>query len=355
MADEDGDDHLVITRAESHVVSKLFKEKTEYGLTQPMTKWLLLDKNAALLQAKFVCLRWSQTKGFIVLKKEEANSNLLLYVDLLGAMQSYMQAQNNDITEWLQKNFTKKQQAKNDNDNDDEKKKKEEQLQEEAHKVIPLQALYDILKSKWGEANIKVADRHSVNGVIEFRVISSKKKMNQDSFYQSMDDLYRLFEEEGDSISPSASSSLSPPHGHQHHHAHNLPALEEWLKKKPRCLLLKEGIGVDVSLTTNPMDDSLLSGHIFLIYDKKDGSLFLTLQYETSQAKQAEFATSLLHEFGLKVEDDPNEKQQQKSGVLAMDAMMKLIEKLLSSKGLAIEVKDEYKMHQEVLFVVKNQ
>ena len=188
---------LDLKKAQSTVIHQELKAATEYGLTQTITKWLFVEENEKLLSSKFICIRWSQTKGFIVLKKyNEKNKNkdailssssadkedFLLYVDLLGAMQSYMESHDSDVNQWLNKNFTL-----NTNTKDDEKKKNDDDNKDkdkEHHAIITLKSLYDILKNNWGEDNIKVSDRKNVNGVIEFRIIASKKKMN--SFYQSV-------------------------------------------------------------------------------------------------------------------------------------------------------------------------
>eukprot|EP00486_Rosalina_sp_Unknown_P016074 CAMPEP_0201593670 /NCGR_PEP_ID=MMETSP0190_2-20130828/191209_1 /ASSEMBLY_ACC=CAM_ASM_000263 /TAXON_ID=37353 /ORGANISM="Rosalina sp." /LENGTH=239 /DNA_ID=CAMNT_0048052955 /DNA_START=15 /DNA_END=731 /DNA_ORIENTATION=+ len=204
-----GADGLDLKKAQSTVIHQELKKATEYGLTQSITKWLLVEENEKLLSSKFICIRWSQTKGFIVLKKyNQSNKNkdailapsspsadkkdFLLYVDLLGANN-----QDNDINEWLMNTFTLntksiKAKAKDNNKEKDDEKKNDDNVKKEHHNIITLKALYDILKTNWGDENIKVSDRKSVAGVIEFRIVASKKKMN--SFYQSLDDLFHLLE-----------------------------------------------------------------------------------------------------------------------------------------------------------------
>ena len=188
---------LDLKKAQSTTIHQELKKATEYGLTQSITKWLLVEDNEKLLESQFICIRWSQTKGFIVLKKYNVNNknkdailatqsqsadknDFLLYVDLLGAKQSYI-SKDNDIYEWLTKTFTLNTKSIKDNNKDDEKKSNETK---EYQKLITLRGLYDILKTNWGDDNIKVSDRKAVNGVIEFRIVSSKKKVN--SFYHSV-------------------------------------------------------------------------------------------------------------------------------------------------------------------------
>ena len=194
-----GADGLDLKKAQSTVIHQELKKATEYGLTQSITKWLLVEENEKLLDSKFICIRWSSTKGFIVLKKyNPSNKNkdailapssptpdtedFLLYVDLLGA-----NSKDNDINEWLMNTFTLNTKSIKDKDQNKDKNKDDEKKEDNKkvhHKLITLKALYNILKTNWGDENIKVSDRKSVNGVIELRIVHSKKKMN--SFYQSV-------------------------------------------------------------------------------------------------------------------------------------------------------------------------
>ena len=148
-------------------------------------------------------------------------------------------------------------------------------------------------------------------------------------FCVKLDDLYHLLESEDEE-------------------EEHLISLEEWKKSKPKCMILSSEIGIDVNLTINPMDDALISGHIFLIYDEKDGSLFLTIQYEINNANQVNFAKKFLKEFGL---DDDNSSISEK---LKITDIIQLITSLLKENKLEIKVNDEYRLHQEILFVVKD-
>merc|ERR1712154_44634 len=118
----------------------------------------------------------------------------------------------------------------------------------------------------------------------------------------------------------------------------------DWIKTNPECLRLKQEIGVDLSLTVNPMDDALISGHIFLICNE----LFLTIQYEIDNKQQVKFAKECLNAFGV------NDKNMKDSETLNVKSMIEFIQKLLKDNLLEIYVSDEYKVHQEILFVVKN-
>eukprot|EP01083_Nonionella_stella_P024816 68382_1 len=322
-----GPQGLDLRKTTSQDVRQHLKKTTAYGLTQSITKWLLVDENSDLLSSKFICIRWSQTKGFIVLKQVKAD--LILYVDLLGAMNSLIASKNEDVNEWLMSTFTfntqtkNKKQKKKEDDTDEKQAKKKEH-----HKVITLKQLYEILKHNWGETNIKVSDHAKVNSVIEFRIVATRKMCT--AFYQSLDDLFQLLESEDEE------------------EKHTV-AMDEWMKKKPHCLSFAHDIGIDCSLTVNAMDDSLISGHIFSIYGAKDGSLFLTIQYDMINKNQVTFATKYLNEFGL------TNDNLSISETMKITDLMGLLQSLLKENKLKIEVSDDYQKHQEVLFIVKDQ
>ena len=187
-----------LLKAKSSQLRGNLKKATEYGLTQTLAKWRHREENEQLLAAQFECIRWSQTKGFILLR-QKADDGVILFVDLLNAMECYVRNKDHDLQQWLQAKFTLKsdksaQQHNNINkgdaadDAEDEKQQqqKQEAEQHEKHKVITLKALYQLLKVGWGEDNVRVSDRKALNGVIEFRIAPSKKKKEVNTFYQSV-------------------------------------------------------------------------------------------------------------------------------------------------------------------------
>eukprot|EP01084_Bolivina_argentea_P100743 180776_1 len=310
---------LDLKKATSTQIHKQLKKATGYGLTQSITKWLLIEENEKLLSEQFTCVRWSQTKGFIVLKKcnskkqnqdkkslESFSGSLILYVDLLGAMNSLLKSQNDDINHWLSSNFSAKT-----------KKNEEQKQQHSNHKIIQLKQLYDILLNNWGESCIKVSDHKAVNGVIEFRVIDRpKKKCNM--FYESFDDLFTLLEEEAKEAKEAELKAMVN--------------IDDWIKTNPKCLRLSKHCEIDVGLTINAMDDTVVSGHIYILYDEKDGALFFSMQYDTSDKKQVTFAKEFLQEFGLN-----NKNIIHSEKLKGMKIIMQLIQDLLKKNKLNVQ------------------
>ena len=146
-----------------------------------------------------------------------------------------------------------------------------------------------------------------------------------------MDDLFHLLESDEDE---------------QHRQVH-MKSLSEWIKSNPKCMILNESTAIDVNLTIDPnLEDELMSGHIFMISD----NLFLTIQYEINNKTQKEFAKSFLEAFNVKGDNifamQPKSERIKK----VIDTMQKLIK----DKNLEMEVGDEYNIHQEILFVVKD-
>ena len=155
--------------------------------------------------------------------------------------------------------------------------------------------------------------------------IVAKWKHNQ------LDDLFHLLESDDED---------------QHRHVQMI-GMNEWIKSNPKCVILNESTTIDINLTINPnLDDELMSGHIFMMSD----NLFLTIQYDQNNKGQYQFAKAFLESFGVKGDN-----------IFAIDSkkekLKKVIDditKLLKEKNLKIEVGDEWKIHQEILFIVKD-
>lgn len=123
--------------------------------------------------------------------------------------------------------------------------------------------------------------------------------------------------------------------------------MNEWIKSNPKCMILNEATSVDVNLTINPnLDDELISGHIFMISD----NLFLTIQYDQNNKNQYEFGKLFLDSFGVKGDNI----FAMQSKIEKFKKVIDIITKLLKEKNLKIEVGDEWKIHQEILFLVKD-
>merc|ERR1719495_539180 len=101
---------MTLLKARSSQLHDNLKKATEYGLTQTLAKWRHREENEQLLSANFECIRWSQTKGFILLR-EQAKDGVILFVDLLNAMECYVRNKDHDLQQWLAEKFTLKSNA----------------------------------------------------------------------------------------------------------------------------------------------------------------------------------------------------------------------------------------------------
>lgn len=136
----------------------------------------------------------------------------------------------------------------------------------------------------------------------------------------------------------------------EHNQATNaIVPLDEWLKTKPQCLKIVDGLQIDLQLTVDPADEQS-NGHLFITYDKEDATLFLTMQYDPINKTQVRFAQAVLRKiFNLDLALNKNGK----SNEVLFSTMIESLQLLLNEFHLNVDVSDEFETHQEVSLFVK--
>lgn len=184
------------------------KSQLKHSFSQSIAKWLSLPANERLLCRKFQCIRYSKSKGFILLQRvtEDENEKFILYVDMMGVMDTYTQ----NLEQWIKDTFNALSPSSSsssrsiintsNNNNNTNNNKSESTLKLMLNsvtdaiggngtriqrtssimgvgKIIHLKQLYDVLQETFGEESIKVIDKKALHNIIEFRVCSKSNKL----------------------------------------------------------------------------------------------------------------------------------------------------------------------------------